>query len=86
MRRFPRQAFVKNGPHRPQIGAQVEIRERLRLLGGHVEGRPQDDALAGERGVPAFAWAARDLGDAEVDDLDEELDRRRDRPGRCCPA
>ena len=66
--------FVEHDAEPPDVGAVVHGREPLRLLGGHVLGRPERHTGRSEQEEPLLARGYRrvtgqELGDAEVEDL-----------------
>ena len=67
-----RDEFVQHHAQGINVGAGVDVRGALGLLGAHVFGRADQAAMLGEEG---FLGEARvgGLGDAKVDDLDAGL-------------
>ncbi len=65
----PRRQLVEDDADRVEIAAVIEL-GAAGLLGRHVLGRAADEAGAGERGA-LVVGAVDDLGDAEVEHLDE---------------
>ena len=67
----PRERPVEDHAHRPDVGARVDLRGTLGLLGRHVLGRAHQHAHAGLAGVLALG----ELRDAEVHQLDQQPPR-----------
>ena len=68
VRRLAREHLEQDGAQAEQVRTAVDVGERLRLLGRHVEGGTQHRALVRQR---VDAGLLLQLGDAEVDDFDE---------------
>ncbi len=71
-----REQFEKDDAHRPDVGARVDLGAADHLLGRHIRGRPED--LPDDRAC-AHAREARELRDAEINELGEDGAGRRPR-------
>lgn len=63
--------LVEDDAERPDIGPGVRVLEAADLLGGHVMNGPGDEARGGEARVRGPLGALEDLGEPEIEDLDE---------------
>ena len=69
------EGLIEHHAQGPDVGAAVEVAVAARLLGRHVERRAEHAPGAGEarRLGPALAGIVDDLGDTEVEELDDTL-------------
>ena len=71
-RELPGHELVERHAQRPDVRARVDVRRRAKVLGRHVERRPEPLARRGLVAPPAVFSAARgDLRYPEVDDLED---------------
>ncbi len=71
----PREGLVEHDAQRPDVGPLIDGLLAAGLLGRHVERRADDGAGLGERPLPLLRphLAGHDLGDAEVQHLEQPL-------------